>query len=142
MNLHIHPGEPCTQLMSLPHSAVKAELHATSKASAILRSDIQRRHLGLRFPLIPLEFFDSVYQRLVNFVDYKSLVGVVQPGFNQKLYNGNKAKCDHSICNLHEGYRKNDFVPHQLPKLPVTESSPLLLFRFSLQSLQCSNDFS
>src|SRR5437667_9782479 len=54
--------------MSLPHSAVEAELHATSKASAMLRSDIRRRRLGLRFPLVPLEFFDSVHQRLINIV--------------------------------------------------------------------------
>src|SRR5439155_2952676 len=67
-NLHIHPGEPCTQLVSLPHSAVEAELHATTKASAMLHSDIRRWRLGLCFPLDPLEFLNSVHQRLINTV--------------------------------------------------------------------------
>ena len=79
-----------TQLL---HSAIESELHATSKALAMLRSDIQRWRLRLHFPLVPLEFFDSVHQRFVNIV-------VRRVQWFQFFANSSAARADHITNSL------------------------------------------
>ena len=56
------------QFMSLLYNSVEVELHAMSKLATALHSDVRRWCLGLDVPLELLEFFDSIHQRLVNFV--------------------------------------------------------------------------